>query len=82
VNRRAKAATDTKPKAISRPVVVFAGLPVFLLGGFLFAGCDFDAVLSVDASQDSLEDSTPEDGIPPIDDVAYENTEVATFALG
>jgi hypothetical protein len=73
------------------------GLSLWLLGGATIAGCgigiDPSAVTEPDgaavAGQDAETDppdaepsSTLPDGIPPIDQLTYENTEVATFALG
>ena len=65
---------------------------ICLLGFVLFAGCEIETDLSADASQDASQDAAEdsmsgasignEEGIPPIDDVTYEETEVATFALG
>ena len=65
---------------------------ICLLGFVLFASCEIDTDLSADASQDASQDASEdsmsgaslgtEEGVPPIDDVTYEETEVATFALG
>ena len=73
------------------------GPGLWLVAGISGTGCgigtDPSAVAAPDgatvAAQDAETDppdaepsSTPPGGIPPIDQLTYENTEIATFALG
>jgi len=65
-----------------------AWLALSLLTFFVITGCEADTDLVEQDTTSDPSDSTDEefppsdDGTPPIDNVSYEQTDVATFALG